>query len=61
MARLSLDFQSGGSQDRRRICDGMHAFVYTPVFYLRGFGGGWTTRLMLDTLIRAGLGTGIHF
>jgi hypothetical protein len=29
-----------GAQDRRRVCDGMHAFVYTPVFGLVSFSGG---------------------
>lgn len=54
-------FQSGGGQDRRRVCDGMHAFVYTLVLCLRGFDGGRKAWLTLDTLIRAGLGIDIHF
>lgn len=61
MAWLPLDFQSGGGQDRRRVCDGMHTFVYTPVFCLCGFDGGGKAWLTLDTLIRAGLGIDIHF
>lgn len=28
------------ARGRRRVCDGMHAFVYTPVFCLLSFRGG---------------------
>ena len=43
LARLTLDFPSGWGRDRRRVYDGMHAFVYTPVFcmlHLRWVGQG---------------------
>ena len=50
LARLALDFPSGRGQDRRRAYDGMHAFVYTPVFcVLASFKIAWRKERSLDS------------